>query len=76
VNDDAFMSAQHNERSNWKKNDVFEEVKDEGQKSMSTRWVCTLKETPDSVATKARLVSRGFKVMNNEEFPKDSPTCA
>jgi len=35
VNDDAFMSAKHNELSNWKKNDVFEEVKDEGQKSIS-----------------------------------------
>ena len=50
-------------------------MKDEGQKCISTRWVCTLKETPDSVVPKARLVARGFGEMNSEELPKDSPTC-
>lgn len=60
---DAFMPAKHAELSNWKQNNVFEEVKDEGQKCISTRWVCTLKETPDGVVPKARLVARGFEEM-------------
>ena len=57
------MPAKQTEVSNWKRNDVFEEVKDEGQKCISTRWVCTLKETPDGVVPKARSVARGFKDM-------------
>lgn len=75
VNDDAFMPAKHAELSNWKQNDVFEEVKDESQKCISTRWVCILKETPYGVVPKARLITRGFEEMNTEELPKDSPTC-
>lgn len=54
----------------------FEEVKDEGQKCISMRRVCTVKETPDGVVPKARLVARGFEEMNTQELPKDSPTCA
>ena len=47
---------------------TYEEVKDCGQQTLSTRWVITNKEGQ----TKARLVVRGFE----EEFtmPKDSPT--
>lgn len=76
VNDDAFMPAKHAELCNWKRNDVFEEVKDEGQKCISMRWVCPLKESPDGVVPKARLVARGFEEMNTMKLPKDSPTCA
>lgn len=46
MNDDAFIPAKHTELSTWKRNDVFELVKNKGQKSISTWWVCTLKETP------------------------------
>ncbi|MCG7877701.1 MAG: reverse transcriptase domain-containing protein, partial [Candidatus Thiodiazotropha endolucinida] len=47
---------------------TYEEVKDCGQQTLSTRWVITTKEGQ----TKARLVVRGFE----EEFtmPRDSPT--
>ncbi|XP_062409954.1 uncharacterized protein LOC134100639 [Sardina pilchardus] len=76
MNDDVFHSAKQAELGNWKRNDVFEEVRDEGQRCISTRWVCTLKETPDGVAPKARLVARGFEEIKTEELPKDSPTCA
>ena len=76
VDDDAFIPAKHNELSNWRKNDIFEKVKDEGQKCISTRWVCTLKETPDGIVPKARLVARGFEERNTQDLPKDSPTCA
>lgn len=72
VNDDVFMYAKYAELRNWKQNSVFEEVKDEDQKSISTRWVYTL-ETPDGVVPKARLVARGFEEINTEKLPKDSP---
>lgn len=57
-------------------NNVFEEVKDEGQKCISTRWVCTLKESPTGPVPKARLVARGFEELEVSELQKDSPTCA
>jgi len=47
---------------------VLKEVKDEGQKCISTRWVCILKETSDGVVPKARLVARGFEEMKTEEL--------
>lgn len=62
VNDDAFMPA-HTLR-NYKRNGVFEEVKDEGQNYISTRWVSTFKKTPDGIVPKARLNARGFEVIN------------
>ena len=48
--------------------DTYQEVKDCGQQTLSTRWVITNKEGQ----TKARLVVRGFE----EEFkmPRDSRT--
>ena len=76
VNDDAFIPAKHTELSNWKRNDVFEEEKTVGQKCASTKWVCTLKETPDGVVPKTRLIASGFEEINTHELPKDSPTCA
>lgn len=76
VDEDIFIPAKQTELDNWKKNSVCDEVKDEGQKCISTRWVCTLKETSDGVVPKARLVARGFEEINTEELQKDSPTCA
>ena len=76
MDDDVFHPAKQAELCNWKENDVFEEVSDEGKKCISTRWVCRLKDTPDGVAPKARLVTRGFEEINRDELPKDSPTCA
>lgn len=46
---DTFMSAKHAELSNWRKNNGFEDVT-----CLSTRWVCTLKETSEGVTPKAR----------------------
>ncbi len=76
VHDDLFMSAKNTELSTWKRNNVFEEVKDDGQKCISTRWVCTLKEATAGVVPKARLVARGFEETNTQDLPKDSPTCS
>lgn len=49
------------------------EVENAGQKCVSTRWVCALKETPKGIVPEARLVARGFEELN---LQKDSPTCA
>ncbi|XP_071317640.1 CD166 antigen homolog A isoform X1 [Trachinotus anak] len=74
--DVSFHLAKHEEIKNWTDNNVFEEVKDEGQKCISTRWVCTLKDTSTGQIPKARLVARGFEELEVSELQKDSPTCA
>lgn len=74
--DISFDAAKQAEIFNWYKNNVFEEVEDAGQKCVSTRWVCSLKETQNGIVPKARLVARGFEELNIHELQKDSPTCA
>lgn len=74
--DVSFESAKLTEISNWEKHGVFNKVKNMGQKCISTRWVCTLKDTADGIVPKARLVARGFEELNTKDLPKDSPTCA
>lgn len=74
--DVSFDAAKQEEIMSWYKNNVFEEVNDVGQKCVSTRWVCSLKETPNGIVPKARLVARGFEELNIHELQKDSPTCA
>ncbi len=68
--------SQQEEIKSWRNNHVFEEVKDEGQKCILTRWVCTYKETLKGFVPKARLVARGFEELEVSELKKDSPTCA
>lgn len=53
------VSAKQAELCNWKRNNVYEELRDNGQKCIST-----LKETSDGVAPKARLVVSGFEEMH------------
>ena len=74
--DISFDAAKQEEIKNWHNNDVFEEVENAGQKCVSTRWVCSLKETPKGIVPKARLAARGFEELNMQELQKDSPTCA
>ena len=51
------------EVSNLLDYNVFEDVKDEGQETMGSRWVVTAKEKHDGQKqkTKARLVPHGFQ---------------
>ena len=72
----SFENAKKEELESWKKNHVYTEIEDNGQRCVSTRWVCTLKETKDEVKAKARLVVRGFEEIGKDDIPKDSPTCA
>ena len=72
----SFENAKKDEPESWKKNHVYTEIEDNGQSCVSTRWVCTLKETKDEVKTKARLVVRGLEEIGKDDIPNDSPTCA
>lgn len=63
------------ELENWKDNNVFEEVSDQGQNAVSVRWVVTEKTKNGVPYTKARLVARGFEE-NLHDHRTDSPTCA
>lgn len=68
VKEDIFSQAKQTELDNWKRNDVFKEEKDKGQKCISTRWVCTLKETPVGIVPKAGLVEyvKNFNRLNHD----------
>ena len=76
MNDISWSEAKKAEIRNWQQNSVYEEVDDEGQVCMSTRWICTLKETPNELVPKARLVARGFEEKGIEDVQKDSPACS
>ena len=75
VGEMSWNNAKLDEIENWKKHDVFVEENDAGQKCVSTRWVCTMKETAEGLVPKARLVARGFEE-KDKEIEKDSPTCS
>ncbi len=65
-------SAKQSELENWKSFDVYEEVLDQGQPRMSTRWVVTEKVNDERKVIKARLVARGYE--EERDVPSDSPT--
>ena len=64
--------AKEMELESWKNFNVYKEVKNEGQKAISVRWVITEKDDLDDKRMKARLVARGFE--EKEEIKSDSPT--
>ncbi|KAL5012987.1 hypothetical protein ScPMuIL_011538 [Solemya velum] len=53
----SFDDAKCGELNSWKKNQVYIEIPDMGQKCISTRWICTLKETDIGIVPKARVKS-------------------
>ena len=67
------LDAKYKELESWKKNDVYEEVDDEGQHCVSVRWVLIPKMIEGKLQTKARLCARGFEEILT--FRTDSPTC-
>jgi hypothetical protein len=75
LNDVSFDQAKQKELLSWKNNNVYVEKKDVGQKCVSTRWICSLKDTFDGTLRKARLVARGFEEIRRDDLQKDSPTC-
>ena len=68
------IQAKQVELQNWKDMEVYEEIKDQGQKVISTRWVITEKICEGQKGAKARLVARGFE--DGDQVPSDSPTAA
>lgn len=67
----SFDASKQDEIMKWYS--VSEDVDDV---CVSTRWVCSLKETPSGIEPKARLVARSFEKLNIHKLQKDSPTCA
>ncbi|VDI58471.1 Hypothetical predicted protein [Mytilus galloprovincialis] len=55
LSDIDFTEAREAELDNWRKHNVFEEVEDNGQNCISTRWVYTMKELENEFHRKARL---------------------
>ena len=72
-NKEQIQKAKHVELENWMREAVYEEVPDQGQQTISVRWVITPKCVEGSWTTKARLVARGFEESTNVR--SDSPTC-
>ena len=68
------LQAKEKELLSWKDHNVYQEHEDTGQPVLSTRWVCTTKDTENGKVHKARLVIRGYEE-NTEFLDKDSPTC-
>ena len=66
-------AAKSKELNNWKDQNVYSEVDDQGQKCVSVRWVIEPKEDTGKAYTKARLVARGFE--EDQHFRTDAPTC-
>ena len=69
-------AAHMSEIRNLKDYDTFEEVPDEGKKTIGSRWVITQKEKHDGEkqACKARLVAKGFQESLKPQL--DSPTAS
>ena len=74
-NSTEVMEAKEKEIQNWIDNEVFEEIEDSGQQTISVRWVVTEKAPNDKPETRARLVARGFEE-ETTQLKKDSPTCS
>ena len=72
IYDQRVLDAKDKELQKFKDRKVYEEVLDEGQPTVSVRWVTTLK--PDGTV-KCRLVGRGYEE-NTESIRTDSPTCS
>ena len=70
---EKFENAKLQELEKWKEMNVYKEVSNHGQSTLSTRWVLTKKVSSGTICYKARLVARGFE----EDTPPrtDSPTC-
>ena len=68
--------AKRTEVENLMDYSTFEEVEDDGQETIGSRWVVTQKEKHDGQKTeyKARLVARGFQERLKPQ--SDSPTAA
>ena len=71
--DADIIEAKNNKLRNWKDFGILKEAPDQGQKTLSTRWVVTEKPLSDGQkGVKTRLVVRGFE--EDDRVQADSPT--
>ena len=70
--DQEVVDAKLAELEKFKKNKVYEEVRDQDQSTVGVRWV--LSKNSKTGKAKARLVALGYQE-NSKEIRKDSPTC-
>ena len=68
---DVVMESKLVEMQKWREYEVFSEVENNGQKAITTRWVCSEKNGK----VKSRLVARGYEDYEMNERV-DSPTCS
>ena len=69
------LKAKENKLQNWRNNEVYAKVGNEGQELFTVRWVVTEKLKDCKPVFKARLVARGFEE-NTSDMQKYSPTCS
>ena len=67
-------SAKMQELEAWRSHNVYDLVVDEGQPTISVRWVVTPKVVDGIPSVKACLVAKGFQ--EQQDLRKGSPTCS
>ena len=76
ANKENIKAAKEKELKNWSDNDVYTEVDDNNQHTISCRWVIETKKVDGLDVTKARLCARGFEDEEGTNRRTDSPTCS
>ena len=66
--------AKEKELANFRSYGAYKEVRDEGQRRMSSQWILTEKLYGKILGAKARLVVHGNQEKKNMEMMSDSPT--
>ena len=72
LHDQKVIDAKISELQKFKDNNVYSEVPDEGQETITVKWVITEKEGGN---VKSRVVAQGFEEQT-DHIRKDSPTCS
>ena len=70
--DEYFNAVKLDELKKWEQFEVYDEVKDVGQKYLTGRWVCIGKVTDEGRIPKAKFLVRGFQEKTN--IQAESPT--
>ena len=72
--DQEVYEAKMRELNSWREENVYEEVPNEDQQTISGRWVIKPKIINRQHSTKVRLCATGFE--EQQCFQTDSPTCS
>ena len=76
ANKENINAAKEKELKDWSDNNVYSEVEDKDQHTISCRWVIETKKVNGLDITKARLCARGFEDEEAVNRRTDSPTCS